>query len=104
FDRGGVASLCRDAKGRVVAAYQWFPQMNPAGFDKIAMRTSSDEGKTWSAPKVVTVAGLPDGAARPCDPTLVLLQDGRMRLYFTSHPSGAKAATYSAVSPPEDST
>jgi hypothetical protein len=104
FDRGGVACLCRDAKGRIVAAYQWFPQMNPSGFDKIALRTSTDEGKTWTAPKVVTVAGLPDGAARPCDPTLVLLPDGKLRLYFTSHLPNAKAATYSAISSGDDST
>jgi hypothetical protein len=104
FDRGGVACLCRDAKGRLLAAYQWFPQLNSAAFDKIAIRTSSDEAKTWSAPKTVTVAGLPDGAARPCDPTLVTLDDGRLRLYFTSHLKGEPAATFSAISSADEIT
>jgi hypothetical protein len=102
FDRGGVATLARDAKGRLVAAYQWFPQNNPNGFDKIAVRTSTDEGQTWSGPRTVTVTGLSSGAARPCDPTLVLTEDGRLRLFFTSHVPGAKAATYSAISPAAD--
>jgi hypothetical protein len=103
FDRGGVASLARDSKGRLVTAYQWFPQNNPGSFDKVAIRTSTDEGRTWSGPHLVNVVGLPSGAMRPCDPTLVLLDDGRLRLYFTSHvPGGGHAATYSAVSPASD--
>jgi hypothetical protein len=102
FDRGGVATLARDCKGKLVAAYQWFPQNNRASFDKVAIRTSSDEGKTWSGPRTVNVIGLPTGANRPCDPTLVLLEDGRLRMYFTSVVPGSKAATYSAVSPATD--
>jgi hypothetical protein len=102
FERGGVACLARDCKGRIIAAFQWFPQINPGAFDKIAMRTSTDEGKTWSGARIVTVTGLPPGAIRPCDPTLVLLDDGRLRLYFTSQVPGSKCATYSAVSPASD--
>jgi hypothetical protein len=102
FDRGGTASLARDTKGRLVAAYQWFPQNNPSAFDKIAIRTSTDEGQTWSGPHTVTLMGLPTDAFRPSDPTLVLTDDGRLRMYFTTHLTGGKAATYSAISPATD--
>jgi len=100
---GGVASVVRDAKGRLIAAFQWFPRERSGGFDRVAVKMSTDEGKTWSPPQPITLEGMPEDYVRPCDPTLVLLDDGRIRMYFTSdrrggRPSSPSAGTYSAVS------
>jgi|GEM_PF-872864 len=100
---GGVASLIRDAKGILVSAFQWFPRDRKEDFDRIAVKTSTDNGATWSTPRRIRIDGLPEHYARPCDPTLVLLGDGRIRIYFTSDQREGKqpsrsAATYSAIS------
>lgn len=63
------------------------------------MAISEDEGKNWSTPRPITVNGLPPDFVRPFDPTLTLLDDGRVRLYFTDHPrSNPTPAIYSAIS------
>lgn len=85
FERAGVPTLTRLTNGRLLAAHQHFPENNPTDFDKVAVRFSPDEGKTWSDPQVIRVAGLPDGMRFPFDPTLVSLPDGRVRLYFTGN-------------------
>jgi len=100
---GGVPSAIRDAKGRLVAAFQWFPANDPAHFDRVAVKTSEDGGKTWSAPQPITVEGLPGTYQRPFDPTLALAADGRIRLYFSCSSTGRRmfdesVATYSAIS------
>ena len=84
FPRGGVATLTRMRDGRLIAAHQYFPENDAANFDKVAVRFSEDEGRTWTPPQVIQLAGLPEGMRFPFDPTLVLLNDGRLRLYFTS--------------------
>ena len=95
----GVPSLLNDGKGKILAAFQWFHRDRRETFDRIAVRMSIDNGRTWSDPVPIHVKGLPDGFIRPCDPTLALLPDGRIRLYFTSHARGVRSpATYSAVS------
>jgi hypothetical protein len=107
FPRAGVSTLARQPGGRVVVAYQYFPEGRAhADFDRIAVRVSDDEGDTWSEPKAMVFVGLPDGLRTPFDPTLVTLPDGRLRLYFTSMPwpaptrgrSAAGGAIYSATS------
>jgi hypothetical protein len=81
---GGVPDLMRDAQGRLVAIFQYFPDEPEEDFDHIAVAFSTDEGLSWTPPRVITINGLPPRAARaPCDPDLVLLPDGRVRLYFT---------------------
>jgi hypothetical protein len=98
-DRGGVVSLARDREGRLIAAFQWFPFDQPEAFDRIAVMTSQDDGKSWSQPSPIQVLGLPEGHVRPFDPTLVPLEDGRVRLYFSGHArAGRDPTTYSAVS------
>jgi hypothetical protein len=82
---GGVASLILDAKGRLVAAFQWFPAGRPEAFDRVAVSISTDDAKSWSAPEPIVVDGFPADHRRPFDPTLVLLPRGEYRLYFTSH-------------------
>lgn len=96
---GGVPNLVNDGKGRLIATFQWFPQGRSDAWDKIAVRFSTDRGKSWTNPEPITVEGLPPGHNRPCDPTLAVLDDGRFRLYFTSDPGDRKGAgTYSAIS------
>jgi hypothetical protein len=84
FPRGGVPALERMKDGRLIAAHQHFPENDSAGFDKVAVRFSEDEGRTWTLPRVIELTGLPEGMRFPFDPTLVVLEDGRLRLYFTS--------------------
>jgi hypothetical protein len=84
FDRAGVSTLARLADGRLIAAHQHFPADSDADFDKVAVHFSSDEGRTWTPAQVIRLSGLPEGMRFPFDPTLVPLEDGRVRLYFTS--------------------
>jgi hypothetical protein len=99
-ERAGVPSVIRDAAGRLVAVFQWFPFDNKDAFDRVAVAFSTDDGQTWSAPRQIQVAGLPGNLQRPFDPTIVQLPDGRYRLYYTSNERGgtARPAIYSAVS------
>ncbi|MCX6011990.1 MAG: sialidase family protein [Chloroflexi bacterium] len=84
FERAGVPTIIRMKDGRLIAAHQFFPANNPENFDKVAVHFSSDEGNTWTSPKVIQIVGLPEGMRFPFDPTLVALPDGKIRLYFTS--------------------
>ncbi len=99
----GVPSLTRDRKGRLIAAFQWFPQDRQEAWDRVATSISEDNGKTWSAPKPIVVDGLPNGYQRPFDPTLVVTGTGNIRIYFTSSKPGQMGPNgvtgiYSAVS------
>jgi hypothetical protein len=102
FERAGVPTLARLQDGRLIAAFQNFPADDDRTFDRVAVRFSSDEGKSWSKAEPIVVAGLEPGLARPFDPTLVPLPDGRVRLYFTSNrnPDFRRSvpAIYSAIS------
>lgn len=104
FERAGVPTMARLADGRVLAAYQYFPADDERRFDRVALRMSKDEGRTWDEPQTLEVADLPAGLARPFDPTLVPLADGRVRMYFTSNASKnpdfrhSAPAIYSAIS------
>lgn len=84
FERAGVSTLNRMKDGRLIAAHQHFPEGDPAAFDKVAVRFSPDQGRHWTAPEVMQLNGLPEGMRFPFDPTLVILPDGRVRMYFTS--------------------
>lgn len=99
----GVPSLTRDRKGRLIAAFQWFPQDRQEAWDRVATSISEDNGKTWSAPKPIVVEGLPNGYQRPFDPTVVVIGTGRIRMYFTSSKPGQMGSNgvtgiYSAIS------
>lgn len=82
-ERAGVPSVIEDEDGRLIAAFQWFPQDNDA-WDRVAVSISEDQGETWSDPEAIVVDGLPSNYQRPFDPTLTLTPDGRIRLFFTS--------------------
>lgn len=102
FDRAGVPTIARLQDGRLVAAHQHFPATGGPEFDKVAVRFSADEGRSWTAPRVIRVEGLPEEMRFPFDPTLVPLPDGRVRIYFTSMmgrgPNANGPAIYSADS------
>jgi hypothetical protein len=104
-ERGGVPCVIRDSaedydtESRLIAVFQWFPLDDRSSFDRVAVIFSRDEGRTWTRPLRIAVDGLPEGAMRPFDPTVVRLSDGRYRLYFTSQmPSRRKPGIYSAIS------
>ncbi len=67
-----------------MAAHQHFPVDRDEDFDKVAVRFSGDDGRTWTPAQVIRLTGLPDGMRFPFDPTLLVLPDGRIRMYFTS--------------------
>ncbi len=98
-ERGGVPTLVRDSKGRLVALFQWFPFDRQEAFDRVGARISEDDGETWSDSEAIRVKGLPESYERPYDPTLVPIEDGRVRVYFTSRDMEGdnEQATYSAV-------
>jgi hypothetical protein len=102
FERAGVPTIARFGDGRLIAAHQHFPADFGADFDKVAVRFSTDEGKSWTPPQVIGLTGFPEGMRFPFDPTLVPLPDGTVRLYFTSvrtrAPDTPRPAIYSALS------
>ena len=53
FERAGVPTVARLRDGKLIAAHQHFPENDDAGFDKVAVRFSPDEGKSWTAPTVI---------------------------------------------------
>lgn len=102
FERAGVPTLARLNDGRLLAAFQHFPADDQRNFDRVAASFSSDEGKTWTKPRPIVVEGMDETLARPFDPTLVPLPDGRVRIYFTSNRSSdfsrSTPQIYSAIS------
>jgi hypothetical protein len=81
--RAHVPTVAQGKSGRIIALFQWFPLEPRESFDRIAACFSSDNGKTWTKPKPIRISGIPGRYVRPCDPALVVLPDGRLRLYFT---------------------
>jgi hypothetical protein len=106
FAGADTTSVARLADGRIALAFQGFPADDPRAFNRTAVRFSGDEGRTWTDPQPIEIAGLDATLAPPFDPTLVALPDGRVRLYFISFderglaPGTPPTATgvYSAIS------
>ena len=102
FDHADVPTVARLADGRIMAALQWYPPDRPQDFNRVGVRFSSDDGRSWTAAQPIAITGMDPGLAPPFDPTLVPLPDGRVRLYFTSHPGPdeqpGQTAIHSAVS------
>lgn len=71
--------------GRLLLAHQSYPADDPERFDRLVVRSSSDDGVTWSGALAVEIAGFPQGLRPPFDPCVVALEDGTLRLYFSSH-------------------
>jgi hypothetical protein len=98
-DSSGVPSVCKDSTGKLLAAFQWFPApMYGLHWDSVAVKTSLDNGQTWSFPQPIVVQNLPANFQRPFDPTIVALPAGQIRIYFSSGPPGINTiSTYSAI-------
>lgn len=101
FEQAGVPNLLKLQNDDLVLTYQYFSSESKDMFDVIAYSYSDDNGENWTETKAVKIEGLPSPqeiGRVPMDPTLVQLEDGRLRLYFTFHAKGNKsAALYSAT-------
>jgi hypothetical protein len=102
FMRADVSSVARLKDGRLAIACQAFPADDAAHFNRIAVRISGDDGRTWGDPQPIVMAKMDAALAPPFDPALVTLPDGRVRMYFITH-TGTDAApgptaVHSAVS------
>lgn len=100
FPRSGVATIARMPGRSLIAAHQYFPEHEPSAFDRVAVRFSADEGLTWTNPVTIRLKGLPEDMRPPFDPSLVVLPDGRVRMYYTSTRTfgATMPAIYSAIS------
>lgn len=105
FERSGVPNLLKLESGDLILTYQYFSDNSKDMFDVIAYSVSDDNGETWSDTKAIEFEGVPSPAHPgkvPMDPSLVQLEDGRLRIYFTYHAEGNKsAALYSATTDDE---
>lgn len=103
LERAGVPNLLRLENGNLILTYQYFSDQSSELFNVIAYSISTDEGETWSDPAAIKLSGLAEPFASgftAMDPTLVQLEDGRLRIYFTYHATGRRAAElYSATAP-----
>lgn len=102
-ERGGVPSLAKTKDGRIFAAFQWFPLDRKEAFDRIAVKVSADGGESWSEPRPIAIEGMPRRLHRAFDPALAALEDGSLRLYFTSERGSQSSfrgnrAIFSAIS------
>ena len=103
-DSSGVPSVVRWKSDTLVCVFQWFRQpINSLTWDRVAVKYSYDGGSTWTQPEPVLFDSIPATYQRPFDPTLAVLSDGRLRMYFSSSdgmPIGNDSIinTYSAIS------
>ncbi len=103
-----MPSAVRLPDGKIILAFQWFPQdeLLAEWFDKVAVIVSEDGGRSWTLPEPIEVKGLPASYQRPFDPTLAVTGEGMIRLYFSSGEKPARGdrgpmngiATHSAIS------
>jgi hypothetical protein len=89
-DHSGVPHLLKTSDGRLIASYQYFDPFDDELFDVFAYKISEDNGITWSDQQYIQITGFdrePNfrNGSMPVDPTLVELEDGSFRLYFTFH-------------------
>ncbi len=104
-DSCGVPSAVQWHGDTTVCVFQWArePQGSPT-WDRVAVSFSYDGGEEWTEPTPVLFEGFPNGFQRPFDPTLVVLSDNSLRMYFsgslTIPPPGQDSLinTYSAHS------
>lgn len=89
-DQAGVPNVMLDKEGRARIYYIDFGNNNIIA---VAIQKSANE---WVLRKV-SLAGLPKGSD-PVDPTVVLLSDGKYRLYYMQAEIGKKPTIYSAIS------
>jgi hypothetical protein len=83
----GVAHLTLTQDDLLVATFQYFSYTHQDLFDRICFTTSEDFGQTWSAVQSLQI-DMPGPGSNPADPTLLQLDDGSFRIYFTYHQHG----------------
>jgi len=83
----GVGHLLLTRNDQLIATFQYFSYTNQSLFDRIAYTISHDFGQTWSPVRPVLI-DVPTPGPTPVDPTLIQLDDGSFRLYFTYHQHG----------------
>lgn len=96
----GVPHILQISDGDLIATFQYFSFVNEELFDVIAYVISKDNGKSWSDIKAIKFDGLSKtkDSPNPVDPTLMEIEDGTFRLYYTYHAIGEKYPQfYSAV-------
>ena len=104
-DSSGVPSVIQWKGDTLVCVFQWFRQpMNSITWDRVAVKFSYNAGITWTQPTPIIVNGIPNNYQRPFDPTLAVISNSSLRIYFSSSngmPAGGLTSivdTYSAIS------
>ena len=102
-DSADVPSMTQDTSGRLICVFQNFKGgFGSSTWDKLGVVTSTDNGVTWSAMSILNISGLPGTTQRPFDPTIVMTDDNKYRLYFSYCPNNmvldSTCDTYSALS------
>jgi len=101
-DSSGVPCVIRWKGDTLIAAFQWFRAPNPSPtWDRVAVKFSYDNGISWTTPTPIIINGLPLNFQRPFDPTLTVIANDSIRIYYSSSdgiPMGLDSSvnTYSA--------
>src|SRR3989338_3809048 len=83
-DQANVPSVTMDSEGRIfVYQVTWAEGLE----DSAVVAISEDKGETWVFKKVI-VDGIGENMKSATDPCIVQLEDGTVRLYFTSEIQG----------------
>lgn len=69
------------AEGDILMFFPSFENFTGNGSERIVYSRSTDSGQTWSERQAVTITGKTNAGAA-VDPSLVQLDDGRLRMYF----------------------
>ncbi len=94
LEGGAVPSVTAGEDSQLIAVFNWFPnyEENPSCYNKVGVKISKDNGKTWSEPQGINVEDFPTNYQLPFDPTITTTEDGNYRLFFTTHLLGMDEA------------
>jgi hypothetical protein len=104
-DSSGVPSLIHWKGDTLVCVFQWFRKpVNSITWDRVSVKFSYNAGATWTSPVPIIVNGLPAGYQRPFDPTIAVVNNTSLRIFYSSSASmpigglDTSINTYSAIS------
>ncbi|NBV14646.1 MAG: T9SS C-terminal target domain-containing protein [Sphingobacteriia bacterium] len=104
-DSAGVPSVVAWKGDTLVCVFQGFKApIGSSTWDRVSVKFSYDKGITWTASQPIVMQNFPTAYQRPFDPTLVVLNQDSLRLYYSSSNGiptfGADSIinTYSAIS------